>query len=88
MSTATRRALRTAVQTLLAVAAIVPVLAAELAHDDALVAVLPWVATAAPAAAAIAAGICRVMALPAVEQTLARLGLGADTAPPHGGDRQ
>ncbi|MEU8950888.1 hypothetical protein [Streptomyces sp. NPDC048489] len=74
--TPAKRAIRTGIQTLLAVAALVPLAATALADDDRLSAALPWLAASAPAAAAIAAGFARVMALPAVEVFLDRFGLG------------
>ncbi|MFI5993173.1 hypothetical protein ACIBAC_15225 [Streptomyces sp. NPDC051362] len=74
--TPTQRAIRTGIQTLLAVAALVPFAATALASNDQLSAALPWLAASAPAAATIAAGFSRVMALPAVEVFLDRFGLG------------
>jgi hypothetical protein len=71
-----KRAIRTGIQTLLAVAALVPFAAAALASNDSLSTALPWLAASAPAAATIAAGFARVMALPAVEAFLDRFGLG------------
>ncbi|MCX5362869.1 hypothetical protein OG864_29665 [Streptomyces sp. NBC_00124] len=75
MSTATKRAIRTALQTMVAVAAVVPLVAAYLADNGQIADALPWLAAAAPAAA-VAAGFARVMALPAVESFLDRFGLG------------
>lgn len=76
MSTPAKRAIRTAIQTLLAVAAVVPLVAGQLADNDTIGAALPWLTAAAPGAAALAAGFARVMALPAVESFLDRFGLG------------
>jgi hypothetical protein len=74
--TPAKRAVRTFVQTLLAVAALVPLAATVLADNTTVSNALPWLAAAAPTAAAIAAGFARVMALPAVEVFLDRFGLG------------
>jgi hypothetical protein len=74
--TPTKRAIRTGIQTLLAVAALVPLAAVALAGTPALSTALPWLAAAAPTAATIAAGFARVMALPTVEAFLDRFGLG------------
>lgn len=71
-----KRAIRTGLQTLLAVAALVPLAATALADNTVVSNALPWLAAAAPTAAAIAAGLSRVMALPAVEAFLDRFGLG------------
>ncbi|MEU9141717.1 hypothetical protein AB0D33_38255 [Streptomyces sp. NPDC048404] len=70
------RAIRTGLQTLVAVAALVPLAATALADNATVSAALPWLAAAAPTAAALAAGLSRVMALPAVEAVLDRFGLG------------
>ena len=75
------RAIRTALQTLAAVAAVLPALAAVLAESD-LAVTAPWAVAAAASAAAVAGIIARVMASPAFETLLGRLGLGlADTTP-------
>jgi hypothetical protein len=71
-----QRAIRTGIQTLLAVAALVPLAATAIADNGTLSNALPWLAAAAPTAAALAAGFARVMALPAVELVLDRFGLG------------
>ena len=76
MSTAAKRAIRTGVQTLLAIATVIPLLAATIANADGLAEALPWLAATAPTAATVAAGFARIMALPAVEAFLDRLGIG------------
>mgnify|MGYP001232119283 CR=1 FL=1 len=76
MSPKTKRAVRTALQTLAAVAAILPTLAAVVADSDQLAAAAPWAVAAAGSAAAVAGIIARIMASPAVEQLLDRVGLG------------
>nr|WTB07384.1 hypothetical protein OG546_26105 [Streptomyces antimycoticus] len=76
MSDKTKRAIRTAIQTLLAVAAVLPALAAVIADNDALAVAAPWLVAAAGSAAAAAGIIARLMATPAVEQLLDRLGIG------------
>ncbi|QKN87663.1 hypothetical protein SEA_CUMBERBATCH_21 [Streptomyces phage Cumberbatch] len=76
MSPKNRRAVRTALQTLAAVAAVLPALAAVVADSDALAVAAPWLVTAAASAATVAGAVARVMALPAVERLLDRLGLG------------
>ncbi|MGW2497283.1 hypothetical protein ACWCV2_22640 [Streptomyces pseudogriseolus] len=74
-----KRAIRTALQTLAAVAATLPALAALLA-DSALAVAAPWLVAAAVSAAAVAGIVARVMASPAFEALLDRFGLGlADT---------
>ncbi|CAL9528415.1 hypothetical protein [Streptomyces sp. enrichment culture] len=83
MSPKTKRAIRTALQTLAAVAAVLPVLAAFLS-DSALAVAAPW-AVAAAGTAAVAAGIvARIMASDPFERLLDRFGIGLrdDTAPP------
>ncbi|WP_424862094.1 hypothetical protein [Streptomyces sp. MMS24-I29] len=72
----TKRAVRTGIQTLAAVAAVLPVLAAVVADSDALAVAAPWLVAAAASAAAVAGIVARVMAHPAGEQLLDRLGLG------------
>ncbi|MFE5912096.1 hypothetical protein ACFQ6B_23845 [Streptomyces wedmorensis] len=76
MTPATKRAVRTALQTLAAVAAVLPALAAVVADSDALAAAAPWVLTAAASAAAFAGVVARVMASPFFEALLDRVGLG------------
>lgn len=78
MSPETKRSIRTALQTLAAVAAVLPALAAYVADSDALAVAAPWLVTAAVSAAAVAGVVARVMAHPAVEALLDRLGLGLD----------
>ena len=77
MSPQTKRAVRTAIQTLLAVAAVLPTLAAALADSD-LAAAAPWAVAAAGSAAAVAGIIARIMAAPWFEAILDRFGLGLD----------
>ncbi|MFF4751836.1 hypothetical protein [Streptomyces sp. NPDC001270] len=67
MSSATRRTIRTVIQAAVGLAATLP----EIADASGLDA-LPWAA----GAVAVAAGLARVMALPAVEQLFDRIGLG------------
>ncbi|WP_406412045.1 hypothetical protein OG923_24315 [Streptomyces halstedii] len=76
MQTPTRRAVRTVLQTLVAVAAVVPALAVVIQESAGLASTAPWLVGAAGTAAAIAGGLARIMALPAVEQLLAWFGLG------------
>lgn len=76
MSPKAKRSIRTALQTLAAVAAVLPALAAVVADSDALAVAAPWLVAAAASAAAAAGVFARIMATPAVEQLLARLGLG------------
>ncbi|MER7788731.1 hypothetical protein [Streptomyces sp. NPDC097640] len=76
MSDKTKRAIRTAIQTLLAVAAVLPALAAVIADNDALAVAAPWLVAAAGSAAAAAGIVARIMATRAVEQLLDRLGIG------------
>ncbi|MEU8721523.1 hypothetical protein [Streptomyces antimycoticus] len=78
MSDKTKRAIRTAIQTLLAVAAVLPALAAVIADNDALAVAAPWLVAAAGSAAAVAGIIARFTATPAVERLLDRLGIGLD----------
>ncbi|MFJ8900044.1 hypothetical protein [Streptomyces sp. NPDC102370] len=85
MQSKNKRAIRTALQTLAAVAAVLPALAALLA-DSALAVAAPW-AVAAAGTAAVAAGIvARFMASDPFERLLDRFGIGLrdDTAPPSG----
>ncbi|MEV7243977.1 hypothetical protein AB0N92_22400 [Streptomyces sp. NPDC093248] len=75
MNAKNKRAIRTALQTLAAVAAVLPALAALLADSDLAVAA-PWIVGAAVSAAGVAGIVARVMASPAVEALLDRFGLG------------
>ncbi|WP_406014317.1 hypothetical protein OG520_22100 [Streptomyces sp. NBC_00984] len=68
MKPSTKRSIRTAIQAAVGVAAALPAIVAASGIPES----LPWVA----GALAIAAGASRVMALPVVEQLLARLGIG------------
>jgi hypothetical protein len=68
MTPANKRAIRTVVQTAVGFALALPAIVAA----SGIPASLPWVA----GALAVAAGLARVMALPAVEQLLDRVGLG------------
>ncbi|AVH58372.1 MULTISPECIES: hypothetical protein [Streptomyces] len=68
MSPAAKRTARTVLQTLLSLAAVLP----ALVDTDGIAEALPWLATAAAGAGALA----RIMAMPAVERLLDRLGLG------------
>ncbi|AUA10064.1 hypothetical protein GTZ89_13240 [Streptomyces sp. SID8382] len=76
MSDKTKRAIRTAIQTLLAIAAVLPALAAVIADNDALAVAAPWLVAAVGSAAAAAGIVAHIMATPAVEQLLDRLGIG------------
>ncbi|MEU2759401.1 hypothetical protein [Streptomyces sp. NPDC007094] len=80
------RAVRTALQTFAAVVAVVPALAAIVADSADLAVAAPWLVGAATTAAAVAGVVARVMAHPAVEALLDRLGLGlVDAAKEHRG---
>lgn len=68
MKSSTRRTIRTALQAAVGVAVALPAIVAASGIPES----LPWVA----GALAVAAGLARVMALPAVEQLLDRIGLG------------
>lgn len=68
MTSATKRSVRTALQTAVAFALALPAIVAAAGIPDA----LPWVA----GALAVAGGLARVMQLPAVEALLDRVGLG------------
>ncbi|MER7697047.1 MULTISPECIES: hypothetical protein [unclassified Streptomyces] len=68
MKTSTRRTIRTALQAAVGVAVALPAIVTASGIPES----LPWVA----GALAIAAGLARVMALPAVELLLDRVGLG------------
>ncbi|MEV4474680.1 hypothetical protein [Nonomuraea sp. NPDC049504] len=68
MSVETKRSLRTVLQTLVAIAIVLP----NVVEVAGIPATLPWVA----GALAVAGGLARVMALPAVQSLLAKVGLG------------
>ncbi|MEF9883438.1 hypothetical protein [Streptomyces sp. P9-A4] len=68
MSPVTKRTIRTVLQTTVALALALPAIVAA----SGIPAALPWVA----GALAISGGLARVMALPAVEALLDRVGLG------------
>ncbi|GLF94870.1 hypothetical protein [Streptomyces yaizuensis] len=68
MKDTSKRTIRTTFQTAVAVAAVLP----GVVDASGIPATLPWVA----GALAIAGAVTRVMALPAVESVLDRLGLG------------
>jgi hypothetical protein len=68
MSTATKRTVRTVLQGAIGLAVALP----AIVDASGIPASLPWVA----GALAVAGGLARVMALPAVEQLLDRVGLG------------
>ncbi|MFH8793858.1 hypothetical protein [Streptomyces sp. NPDC017941] len=70
MTDAARRTVRTVIQTTVALALALPAIVAASGIPEA----LPWVA----GALAVAGGLARVMALPAVEALLDRFGLGLD----------
>ncbi|MEH0470891.1 hypothetical protein QA943_18895 [Streptomyces sp. B21-097] len=72
----TKRAIRTALQTLAAVVAVLPALAAVVADSDKLAVAAPWLVGAAVSAAAVAAVVARAMASPLAEALLDRFGLG------------
>ncbi|MFE4057391.1 hypothetical protein ACFXP3_14025 [Streptomyces sp. NPDC059096] len=68
MSNATKRAVRTVIQGVVMFAVALPAIVDASGVPDS----LPWVA----GALAVAGGLARVMALPAVERLLDRIGLG------------
>ncbi|MFE4328739.1 hypothetical protein ACFRQM_04570 [Streptomyces sp. NPDC056831] len=68
MKPTTKRSIRTAIQAAAGLAAALPAIVQASGVPES----LPWVA----GALAVAAGASRIMALPAVEQLLDRLGLG------------
>ncbi|MDX3841722.1 MULTISPECIES: hypothetical protein [Streptomyces] len=68
MTPAAKRTVRTVIQGVVMFAVALPAIVSASGIPDA----LPWVA----GALAVAAGLARVMALPAVEQLLDRVGLG------------
>ncbi|MEU7163151.1 hypothetical protein AB0A70_00625 [Streptomyces morookaense] len=75
MTPANKRTVRTLVQTAVALAVALPAIVAASGIPES----LPWVA----GALAVAGGLARVMALPAVEALLDRVGLGlVDEQPP------
>jgi hypothetical protein len=67
MSPATKRSIRTVIQTVVGLAVALPAIV-----DASGPGALPWAA----GAVAVAGGLARVMALPAVEQLLDQFGLG------------
>lgn len=79
MSAATKRAIRTVLQTAAGVAVLLP----ATVDASGIPATLPWVAGALAAAGALT----RVMALPAVEAVLDRFGLGLVDDDPGGTDQ-
>jgi hypothetical protein len=68
MTPANKRAIRTVVQTAVGFALALPAIVAATGIPES----LPWVA----GVVAVSAGAARIMALPAVEQLLDRVGLG------------
>jgi hypothetical protein len=76
MSPAAKRSIRTVLQTAVALAAVLPTLAAVLADTDGLSDALPWLGGALATAAGVAGGLARFMDLPSVEALLNRFGLG------------
>ncbi|MFB6846196.1 hypothetical protein ACFCXS_15225 [Streptomyces sp. NPDC056373] len=76
MSDKTKRAIRTGLQTLAAVAAVLPALAAVVADSSELAVAAPWLVAAAASAAVVAGVVARVMAAPAFEVVLDRFGIG------------
>ncbi|MFE7120774.1 hypothetical protein ACFU99_35620 [Streptomyces sp. NPDC057654] len=79
MTPANKRTVRTVLQTVVAIALALP----AIVDASGIPASLPWVA----GALAVAGGLARVMALPAVEALLDRIGLGlVDDTPPAKGD--
>jgi hypothetical protein len=80
MSPKNRRAIRTALQTLAAVAAVLPALAAFVASSELAVAA-PWLVAAAGSAAVVAGVVSRIMAAPAFERLLERFGIGLTDQP-------
>ncbi|MFI6860195.1 hypothetical protein ACIBKZ_09815 [Streptomyces sp. NPDC050421] len=68
MQKTTKRSIRTAIQAAVGLAVALPAIVAASGIPQS----LPWVA----GALAVAGGLARMMALPAVEQLLDRLGLG------------
>lgn len=80
MSAANIRTIRTVIQAVVGLAAMLPALLDATGLDA-----LPWAA----GAVAVSGALARVMAHPAVERLLDRIGLGLvdDTAPAEGGTR-
>ncbi|GGW67848.1 hypothetical protein [Streptomyces griseoloalbus] len=76
MPPAAKRAIRTALQTLAAVVVILPALAAVVADSTALAVTAPWLITGAVSAAAVAGVVARIMAHPAFESLLDKVGIG------------
>jgi hypothetical protein len=76
MSPAAKRSIRTVLQTTVALAAVLPTLAAVLANTHGVTDVLPWLVGGLATAAGAAGGLARFMALPSVEALLDRFGLG------------
>lgn len=72
MTDATKRTIRTALQTLVGVAVALPFIVDASGIDEA----LPWVA----GSLAVAGGLARVMALPSVQALLDKVGLSTDTS--------
>ncbi|MGW7514773.1 hypothetical protein ACWGJ2_04195 [Streptomyces sp. NPDC054796] len=70
MSPATKRTVRTIIQTTVAIAVALPAIVSASGIPES----LPWVV----GALAVAGGLARVMALPQVEALLDRVGLGLD----------
>jgi hypothetical protein len=76
MSPAAKRSIRTVLQTTVALAAVLPTLAAVLANAHGVTDLLPWLVGGLATAAAVAGALARFMALPSVEAVLDRFGLG------------
>lgn len=86
MSNKTKRAIRTGLQTLAAVAAVLPALAAVVADSSELAVAAPWLVAAAASAAVVAGVVARIMAATSFEALLDRLGIGLrDDRPGPGG---
>lgn len=81
MSPKAKRAIRTALQTLAAVAAVLPALAAVVADSTELAVAAPWLVAAAASAAVVAGVVARIMAAPWFEVVLDRFGIGLDDRP-------
>ena len=77
MSVETKRAIRTVLQTAVALCVLLPEVIAAAGIPES----LPWVA----GALAVAGAVARVMALPSVQRFLDRFGLGTLEEPPSGG---
>lgn len=76
MTNATIRSIRTAIQSAVGLAVALPAIVTASGVPE----TLPWVA----GSLAVAGGLARVMALPAVEAFLDRFGLGVDGGPAAG----